>query len=523
MWLFCLKEHFVPFAIPAMASYDHIIVGAGAAGCVIARRLIDAGRRVLLIEAGSLKRHCSNVDSVGGFTNLWGSSHDWALKTTPQPGLAGREITINQGKLVGGSSAINAMMYVRCHSGDYQLLSDRGGPLWSLPRIESAFSRLENYVDGPAPGRYASGVMTVRNCPDPRSYSRPFQLAAKELGYQADDWDYNGPEQAGGAGPLQFNIGLDGKRHSAFNAYLEPVLSSPLLTISAETPVTRLAYGSHGRVSGVTVLDGAGHEHTHHCDGDVILSAGALLSPQILLRSGIGPADDLQAAGLKVHQDIQSVGQNLMDHLQLPVIYRLKKPLPEPEILTGNVLFLDLNGNSPYGAPDLQLNFTPASPQPLQQFLPPLGGPVMIFLPILVQPRSAGSIRILPDGQIVIDPQYLSDRADVTVFQKAIDVIRGLTATNTMAELAAEELAPGGADSEGYIRAGASTLWHPVGTCAVGTDSQTSVVDGHLRVHGVKGLRIADASVTPHATAGNNHVPTMVLAENAASLILEGH
>lgn len=506
-----------------MASYDHIIVGAGAAGCVIARRLIDAGRRVLLIEAGPLRRHCSNVDSIGGFTNLWGSVHDWALKTTPQAGLAGREITINQGKLVGGSSAINAMMYVRCHRGDYQILAEKGGALWSMPRLESALSRLENYVDGPSPGRYSSGLMTVRNCPDPRSYSQPFQLAAKELGYKADDWDYNGPEQAGGAGPLQFNIGLDGKRHSAFNAYLEPVLASPLLTITANCPVKRLAYGSHGRVNGVIVTDDAGHELTFHCDGDVILTAGALMTPQILLRSGIGPAADLQAAGVKIHQDITAVGQNLQDHLQLPVIYRLKKPLPEPEILTGNVLFLELNGNSPYGAPDLQLNFTPASPQPLQQFLPPLGGPVMIFLPILVQPRSVGSISLRPDGQIVIDPQYLSDQSDVTVFQKAIDVIRNLTSSKAMSEFADDELAPGGGDREGYIRSGASTLWHPVASCAMGDDTESSVVDGHLRVHGVKGVRIADASVTPHATAGNNHVPTMVLAENAANLMLEGH
>lgn len=507
----------------AMANFDHIIVGAGAAGCVIARRLIDAGRRVLLVEAGPLRRHCSNVDSVGGFTNLWGSVHDWALTTVPQSGLGGREITINQGKLVGGSSAINAMMYVRCHPGDYQLLAERGGSLWSQPRIESAFSRLENYVDGPAPSRYANGLMTVRNCPDPRSYSHSFQQAAKELGYQADDWDYNGPVQAGGAGPLQFNIGLDGKRHSAFNAYLEPVLASPLLSIAANSPVKHLAYGSHGRVNGVVVSDEAGHEHTLHCDGDVILTAGALLTPQILLRSGIGPAADLEAAGLKVHKDISAVGKNLQDHLQLPVIVRLKKPLPEPEILTGNVLFLELNGNSPYGAPDLQLNFTPASPQPLQQFLPPLGGPVMIFLPILVQPRSVGSISMKADGRIVIDPQYLSDKEDVTVFQKALAVIRQMTASKAMSDFAAEELAPGAADSEAYIRTGASTLWHPVATCAMGSDPQGSVVDPHLRVHGVKGLRIADASVTPHATAGNNHVPTMILAENAASLMLEGH
>jgi len=506
-----------------MANYDHIIVGAGAAGCVLARRLVDAGRRVLLVEAGPLKRHCSNVDAVGGFTNLWGSHHDWALTTAPQPGLGGRQITINQGRLVGGSSAINAMMYVRCHSGDYQLLAEKGGDLWSRPRIETAMSRLENYVDGPAPGRFTSGVMTVRNCPDPRSYSQPFQSAAKELGYQADDWDYNGPEQTGGAGPLQFNIGLDGKRHSAFNAYLEPILCSPQLTVVANSPVQRLAFGARGRVTGVVVKDNSGHEQTLHCDGDVILAAGALLTPQILLRSGLGPAADIKATGSKVHHDLPAVGHNLMDHLQLPVVFRLKKPLPEPEILTGNVLFLQLNDNSPYGAPDLQLNFTPASPQPLQQFLPPFGGPVMIFLPILIQPRSVGSIRLQPDGQCVIDPNYLSVSDDIIVFQKAIDVIRDLAVTEAMAGFAGEELAPGATDSEAYIRAGASTLWHPVATCSLGDDPATSVVNSQLRVHGTHGLRIADASVTPHATAGNNHVPTMVLAENAASLILEGH
>jgi choline dehydrogenase len=506
-----------------MSRFDHIIVGAGAAGCVVARRLVDAGRRVLLLEAGPLRRHCSNVDAVGGFTNLWGSSHDWALTTTPQPGLAGRSITINQGRLVGGSSAINAMMYVRCHQGDYHLLGERGGPLWSRGRLEAALGRLENYLDGPAPGRYGSGLMSVRACPDPRSYSPAFQAAAKELGYQGDDWDYNGPQQQGGAGPLQFNIGLDGKRHSAFNAYLEPVLGSPLLTVYGNSEVDSLEFAANGRVNGVRVKGENGEFSTHCCDGDVVLSSGALLTPQILLRSGVGPAADLHAAKIKVNHESPAVGLNLMDHLQLPVVVRLKKPLPEPEILTGNVLFVDLNGNSPYGAPDLQLNFTPASPQPLQQYLPPFGGPVMIFLPILVQPRSVGTIRVQPDQSIAINPGYLSDPADVAVFEKAIALIRQFTATKAMAELAGEELAPAGVKLEDYIRGGASTLWHPVGTCSLGRDRETSVVDSHLRVHGLKGVRICDASVTPHATAGNNHVPTMVVAEMAASLLLEAH
>ena len=504
------------------SSYDHIIVGAGAAGCVITRRLLDAGRSILLVEAGPLRKHHSNVDSVGGFTNLWGSSKDWALATVPQAGLGDRVVTINQGRLVGGSSAINAMMYVRCHRGDYALLTEKGGKDWSEKRLNLAMARIENYVDGPAPGRFSTGMITVRNCPDPRSYSQAFQRSAAELGYESDDWDYNGPVQAGGAGPLQFNIDLEGKRNSAFNAYLQPVLHSPQLTVLPDYLVDRLTFTAAGKVNGIKARDGAGNEHSFHCDGDIILCAGALKTPEILLRSGIGPAQAIQATGDKVHQDLPAVGQNLMDHLQLPVVVRLKKPLPEPEILTGNVLFLNINDNSPYGAPDLQLNYTPASPQPLQQFLPPFGGPAMIFLPILVQPKSVGRLTLQPDKTIHIDPCYLQDPADLTVFRKAIKLIREMTDTTAMADLAGEELAPGVIDEETYIRAGASTLWHPVGTCAMGKDLESSVVDGRLCVHGVKGLRVADASVTPHATAGNNHVPTMVLAENAANLILEG-
>jgi len=505
------------------ASYDHIILGAGAAGCVLARRLIDAGRRVLLVESGPLRRRHSNVDSVGGFTNLWNSALDWALTTVPQVGLANRQITINQGRLVGGSSAINAMMYVRCHSGDYHNLQQRCGSLWNAERIQSSFAKLENYIDGPSDFRYQSGLMSVRNCPDPRSYSAVFQRAAVELGYHGDDWDYNGPVQENGAGPLQFNISVDGRRHSAFNAYLEPILSNPLLTLFSDCSAHHLLYRDNRHVTGVSLLNDRGESIDVYCDHDVVVACGALQSPQLLLRSGLGPASALTAAGIPVRADLPMVGQQLQDHLQLPIIYALTKPLPEPEILTGNVLFLNLNNNSLHGAPDLQLNFTPASPQPLQQFLPPLGGPVMIFLPILVQPRSQGEVRIHPDQHCSIDPGYLSDPSDLTVLDKAIQVVRSMVATSAMQDLVTSELLPADQNSEQFIRSNASTLWHPVGTCAMGRDTQNSVVDAHLRVHGIHGLRVVDASVIPRATAGNTHVPTMIVAENAASLMIEGH
>lgn len=499
---------------------DVVIAGAGAAGCVLARRLVDAGLEVCLVESGELRRRQSNVDLVGGFTNLWGSRFDWGLKTTPQKDLGGRTITINQGRIVGGSSAINAMMYVRCHPGDYEQLEKKGGAAWARPEIEQAFAGLENYLDGPAPGRYSSGLMAVRDCPDPASYSPEFQAAAMEIGYRGPDCDYNGADQIGGVGPLQFNIDAAGNRHSAFNAYLEPVLGAPNLTLRSGVTVERLVFDGDLKVVGLEVRDAEGNRETLRASREVVLAAGALQTPALLLRSGIGPVRPLERAGLKVKAGIKAVGANLMDHLQLPIVVRLARPLPEPTLLTGNVLFLDLHGNSPYGAPDLQLNFTPAAPRPLQRFLPNLGGPAMIFLPILVQPKSRGRISLVKDGQVHIDPHYLHHPDDLTVLSQAVDVVRSMTASSAMKGLASEELAPGATSLEEYIRGNVSTLWHPVGTCAMGHDPDDSVVNGKLQVHGIEGLRVCDASITPHATGGNNHVPTMVTAEICARLLL---
>ncbi len=499
--------------------FEYVIVGGGAAGCVLARRLVDKGKTVCLIEAGEVRRRSSNIDEIGGFVNIWGSRMDWGLQTVAQQGMFGRQITINQGKTIGGSSAINAMMYVRCNKSDYSRLTERSRGRWTDADIEAAFASLENYLDGPAPGRFQSGLMSVRNCPDPASYSPEFQLAAKELGFKGDDFDYNGPEQNDGAGPLQFNIGVDGKRHSAFNAYLEPVLESRLLTVMGGCSVERVIFRGTRAVA-VEAVDAKGVRVSVEFDKDVILSAGALQTPGLLLKSGVGPAADLAAAGVSVVADLPALGSNLMDHLQLPVIYRLNKPVPEPEILTGNVLFRDLNGQGEKGAPDLQLNFTPAAPRPLQRLLPPLGGPVMIFLPILIQPKSRGTISLRSDKSIAIDPNYLSEPGDVTVLEKSVELIRAMARSKALSGLAGDELAPGGVKVEDYIRGATSTLWHPVGACSMGTDVVDSVVDADLRVHGLEGIRVCDASIIPRATTGNSHVPTLVAAEIGARVIV---
>ena len=486
---------------------------------MLARRLVDAGKSVCLVEAGELYDHAANVDEAGGFINLWGSRLDWALQTTPQAAMAGRSITINQGKVVGGSSAINAMMYVRCNTADYALMGERSGGKWTPDDVAAAFASIENYQDREAPERYRSGLMSVRNCPDAASYSPEFQWAAKELGYQGDDFDYNGPVQQDGAGPLQFNIGLDGRRHSAFNAYLQPILSSPQLTILTGLTVDRVAFKGARAVS-VEAHDRDGNAVSIPFDTEVVVASGTLQSPAVLLRSGIGPAAQLRAAGVEMVADLAAVGANLMDHLQLPMIYRLNKPLPEPTLLTGNVLFTDINHHGSSGAPDLQLNFTPAAPRPLQRLLPPLGGPVMIFLPIMVQPKSRGTVALRADGSMSIDPGYLSDPSDVELLTKAVDLVRALARTKSFSGLAGDELAPGAVGVEDYVRAGTSTLWHPVGTCSMGRDAANAVVDADLRVHGLDRIRVCDASVIPRATSGNTHVPTLVVAEIGARRIL---
>lgn len=499
---------------------EYVVVGAGASGCVITRRLIDSGHSVTLIEAGELRHRDSNIDNVGGFTNLWGSRADWAYKTIKQKCLNDRSITINQGKVVGGSSSLNAMMYVRCHDSNYHQLEEAGGANFSFTSSRRALSRIENYLDGPRPDRYQSGLMKVRNCPDPASYSPEFQQSASSLGLESNDWDYNGPIQKNGAGPLQFNIDESGRRHSAFNAYLQPVLSSNQLTVLDRSEAKRIVLDSQGKASAVEVVGGDGSNHTLHAGRKIILSLGAFGTPLLLLRSGIGPDSAFKKSPTKQVLKLEAVGQNLMDHLQLPVIYQLKKSLPNPILLTGNVAFLDLNNNGLDGAPDLQLNFTPAAPTPLQRFLPPLPGEVMIFLPILVQPKSVGSITLDGHNNPVIDPQYLSEPSDIDVLLKSIDFCQQLASSEGLNALAGDPLLPPKDALVDYIRNNVSTLWHPVGTCRIGKDPITSVVDSSLQVHGVPDLHICDSSATPYVTAGNNHVPSLVMAELMSDLLL---
>jgi choline dehydrogenase len=500
-------------------TFDFIVIGSGATGSVVANRLsADPGTKVLVLEAGELDTN-PNIQDIGGFVKLWGSSVDWQFATEDQPGMAGRQIAINQGKVLGGSTSLNAMMYVRGNPGNFDRWSKLGATGWDYDGVLPYFKSLEDYEGGASSYHGTGGALSIRDCPDAVMRSEEFLVGATQVGYDGPHWDYNGERQENGAGLLQFHIDKQGHRVSGATAFLAPIKGRSNLTIETGAEVTRLVLDKT-KVVGVEYRQN-GQTHQVNAVREVILSAGALQSPKLLMLSGIGPGEHLQEHGIPVVVDLPGVGQNLQDHLQLPIVFRTKTERPNTTLLTGNVLFVNTRTDQPDAPPDLQLNFTPSVPEPLAPILN-FGVPVCIFLGILVQPKSVGEIRLRssdPQAAPVIDPRYLSDPADVKTLAAGVELARTIAQAPAFAPLNDGEIVPGEADIEGFIRSQASTLWHPAGTCKIGQDSM-AVVDPQLRVHGVEGLRVADASVMPTVTSGNTVAACLMIGEKLADLIL---
>ncbi|MEH2307510.1 GMC family oxidoreductase [Nostoc sp.] len=499
--------------------YDYIVIGAGSAGCVVANRLIeDAETTVLLLEAGNppnLPEH----EIPLAWTKLWGTEADWAYFTEEEPYLNNRKIYCPRGKVLGGTSAINAMIYIRGSRLDYDHWEKLGNVGWSYEDVLPYFQKSENQQRGASEFHGVDGLLSVTDPLAPNVMSQKFLEAAIGLGYERNP-DFNGAQQHG-AGFYQLTI-KDGKRHSTATAFLLPILQRPNLTVTTGALVTRLLFEGTQTV-GVEYI----HEGTIHqvrVEQEVILSAGAIDSPKLLMLSGIGNAEHLQNFDIPVVVDLPGVGQNLQDHILVGVAHEATQDL-QPD-LTSNIaevgLFLHTEGRLD-AVPDLQFFSGPVLwTHPAYA----RSGPGFAATVCVTNPKSRGSISLssaLPKDPAIIRMNYLQSESDLQKLLAGVKIIRQIFYSSVFDELRGEEAAPG-ADNKSdetllaYIRETCDSVYHPVGTCKMGIDAD-SVVNPELRVHGVVGLRVVDASIMPTITTGNTNAPTIMIGEKAADLI----
>jgi choline dehydrogenase len=521
--------------------YDYIIVGAGSAGCVLAARLsADSNVSVLLLEAGPAD-DADEIHAPAALSRLFQSAYDWNYTTVPQHRAAGRSIYWPRGKVLGGSSSMNAMIYIRGNRRDFQTWRDEHGCTgWGYEDLMPYFRRAEDNSRGASPYHGTGGPLAVTNVRYKSPACEAFIAAAREQGASANE-DFNGPRQEG-VGWYQVTQ-RKGQRCSAAAAYLHPAMSRPNLTVHTDALVTKiLIHGSHA--VGVTYLR-HGQVETARTEGEVILSGGAVNSPQLLMLSGVGPADHLIEMGIDVRADSPGVGANLSDHPVLPVIWStprlrglwektgnagaLRWRLTHRGPVASNVAesggFAHSEPSLP--APDLQLHVLAAAYQ--DQGLADPAQRAMTVLVGLLDVRSRGRIRLRsadPRHRPAIDPGYLSDGgADARALLAGLKMAREFVTAKSMAAICRSEIAPGphvrsDAELMDYVRNSVVTLYHPVGTCAMGSEARWgSVLDPELKVRGLTGLRVVDASVMPTVPRGNTNAPTIAIAERAADLI----
>jgi choline dehydrogenase len=532
-------------AIPLTAHFDYIIVGAGSAGCVLANRLTASGRhRVLLLEAGGPDRNIW-IHIPLGYGKLFANAKvNWLYCTEPEPDLNNRKVIQPRGKVLGGSSSINGLLYVRGQHEDYDHWRQLGNTGWAFADVLPYFRRAEDQERGADDLHGTGGPLAVSDVSEPHPLCEAFIEASQQARFPRND-DFNGPTQEG-AGYFQLTA-RNGRRWSTAAGYLRQAKRRPNLAVVTNALATRVLFSGR-RAIGVEYRQGQ-TTHTAYADGEVILSSGAFNSPQLLQLSGLGPEKVLRDLGIDVIADLPGIGADLQDHLQIRMQYRCTEPITMNDVINhwryrygaGLRYLTSRKGLLTIGAgyagaflrtrpelasPDVQIHFIIFSADSAGGALHPFPG----FMTSVCQlrPESRGFVRIKssdPNVPPAIQPRYLSARADCDCVVDGLKLMRRVMDQPAMRKYIAEERDPGeactsDADLLGFARNTGTTVYHPTSTCRMGSDA-TAVVDERLRVRGFERLRVIDASIMPTVVSGNTNAAAVMIGEKGADMVLE--
>ena len=530
--------------VPHPQSYDYIIVGAGSAGCVLANRLTASGRhRVLLLEAGGHDRHFW-IHVPLGFAKLFNNPKvNWLYKSEPEPELNNRQIIQPRGKVLGGSSSINGLLYIRGQHEDFDRWRQLGNAGWAFADVLPYFRRAEDQERGEDELHGIGGPLSVSNVGETHPLAEAFLAAAQQAGIPRND-DFNGARQEG-AGYFQLTS-RKGRRWSTAAGYLKQARNRPNLQVELNALASRILFSGR-RAIGIEYRQG-GATRTAYANGELILAGGAFNSPQLLQLSGLGPAKILRELGIEVIADIPGVGADLQDHFQVRMQFRAREPITANDVINnwrqrygaGVRYLLTGKGLLSIGAgyagaffrtrpeletPDVQIHFLIFSTETAGASVHPFSG----FMASVCQlrPDSRGVVRIKsndPATPPAIQPRYLSARSDGDTIVAGLNRLRDVMGRPVMRKLIAEERAPGetvvsDADLLAYARATGTTVYHPTSTCRMGSDPN-AVVDERLRVRGFSGLRVIDASIMPTVVSGNTNAATVMIGEKGADMVL---